>query len=117
MTPTLAAGAPAQPASAAAASGPRAARRRAPLAGLCGFILLAATVEIVLDAARLHSPLVPRSPQIAGWLGSLGGERLGYRVFLIAILAAGVAYGVLLALVHARTACPSSRSRRLMVVM
>ena len=106
MTPTLAAGAPAQPASAAAASGPRAARRRAPLAGLCGFILLAATVEIVLDAARLHSPLVPRSPQIAGWLGSLGGERLGYRVFLIAILAAGVAYGLLLALVHARTRLP-----------
>ncbi len=66
-------------------------------------MLLAATVEIVLDAARRHSPLVPRSPQISGWLSSLGGERLGYRVFLIAILAASVAYGVLLALVHART--------------
>jgi alpha-1,6-mannosyltransferase len=102
VTPTLAAGAPAQPASVAGASGPWAARRRAPLAGLCGLVLLAATVEIVLDAARLHSPLVPRSPQIAGWLGSLGGERLGYRVFLIAILAAAVAYGVLLALVRAR---------------
>ena len=66
-------------------------------------MLLAATVEIVLDAARRHSPLVPRSPQISGWLSSLGGERLGYRVFLIAILAASVAYGVLLALVHTRT--------------
>jgi alpha-1,6-mannosyltransferase len=66
-------------------------------------VLLAATVEIVLDAARRHSPLVPRSPQISGWLSSLGGERLGYRVFLIAILAASVAYGVLLALVHTRT--------------
>jgi alpha-1,6-mannosyltransferase len=102
VTPTLAAGAPAQSASAAAASGPRAGRWRTPLAALCGLVLLAATVEIVLDAARLHSPLVPRSPQIAGWLGSLGGERLGYRVFLIAILAAAVAYGVLLTLVRAR---------------
>ncbi len=103
MTPTLAAGAPAQPAPASATSGPWVARWRAPLAGLCGLVLLAATVEIVLDAARLHSPLVPRSPQTAGWLGSLGGERLGYRVFLIAILLAAVAYGVLLGLVRTRT--------------
>jgi alpha-1,6-mannosyltransferase len=107
VTPTLAAGAPAQSASAAAASGPRAGRWRTPLAALCGLVLLAATVEIVLDAARRHSPLVPRSPQISGWLGSLGGERLGYRVFLIAILAASVAYGVLLALVRGRTRAPT----------
>jgi alpha-1,6-mannosyltransferase len=56
----------------------------------------------VLDASREHSPLVPKSPHIATWLGSLGGERLGYRVFLIAILAASVAYGVLLALLRTR---------------
>jgi alpha-1,6-mannosyltransferase len=74
-----------------------------PLAGLCGLVLLAATIEIVLDAAQRHSPLVPRSPQISGWIASLGGERLGYRVFLIAILAASVAYGVLLSLLRART--------------
>lgn len=72
-------------------------------------MLLAATVEIVLDAARLHSPLVPHSPQIAGWLASLGGERLGYRVFLIAILAASVAYGVLLTLVRGRTRAPAAK--------
>jgi alpha-1,6-mannosyltransferase len=56
----------------------------------------------VLDASREHSPLIPKSPHIATWLGSLGGERLGYRVFLIAILAASVAYGVLLALLRTR---------------
>lgn len=106
MTPTLAAGAPAQPASAVAASGPRAARWRALLSVVCGLVLLAATVEIVLDAARRHSPLIPRSPQISGWLSSLGGERLGYRVFLIAILAASVAYGVLLALIRTRAPAP-----------
>lgn len=65
-------------------------------------MLLAATIEIVLDAAQRHSPLVPRSPQISGWIASLGGERLGYRAFLIAILAASLAYGVLLWLLRAR---------------
>ncbi|HEV3319708.1 MAG TPA: polyprenol phosphomannose-dependent alpha 1,6 mannosyltransferase MptB [Solirubrobacteraceae bacterium] len=105
MTPqALAAGTPAPSASAsgAALANSRPARWRAPLAFICGFVLLAATVEIVLDAAQRHSPLIPRSPQISGWLASFGGERLGYRVFLIAILAASVAYGVLLALVHTR---------------
>ncbi len=103
MTPTLAAGAPAQPAPATATTGPWVGGRwRVALAGLCGLVLLATTVEIVLDAAHEHSPLIPKSPHIATWLGSLGGERLGYRVFLIAILAASVAYGVLLALVRTR---------------
>ncbi len=73
-------------------------------------MLLAATIEIVLDAAQRHSPLIPRSPQISGWIVSLGGERLGYRVFLIAVLAASVAYGVLLALVQGRTPAPIAAS-------
>lgn len=103
-SPALAAGAPAQPTS---ATEPSSQARRwtattTPLAIACGLVLLAATVEIVLDAAREHSPLVPRTPHIATWLGSLGGERLGYRVFLIAIIAAAVAYGLLLALVRTR---------------
>lgn len=102
MTRTLAADIPAQPSPAGLDSGSTARRWTVPLAGACGLVLLAATVEIVLDASREHSPLVPRSPHIAGWLGSLGGERLGYRVFLIALLAFSVAYGVLLALVRAR---------------
>ncbi len=89
---------------AAASEGARTERWRLAAAGVCAFVLLAATIEIVLDAAQRHSPLVPRSPQISGWIASLGGERLGYRVFLIAILAASLAYGVLLALVRTRLA-------------
>ncbi len=67
------------------------------LAGFCVLVLVAATLEIVLDASLGHAPLIPRSPQIAGWLQGIG-ERLGYRVFLIALLAFTAAYAVLLAL-------------------
>ncbi len=69
---------------------------------LCGLVLVAATIEIVLDSSLDHSALVPKSPQIAGWLRSLGGERLGFRVFLAAILSFAVAYGGLLALASLR---------------
>jgi hypothetical protein len=59
-------------------------------------VLLAATLEIVLDGAVGHSPLIPKSPQIAGWLSGVG-ERLGFRVFLVALLAYTGAYvGMLL---------------------
>jgi hypothetical protein len=67
------------------------------LASLLALVLVAATVEIVLDGAVAHSPLIPKSPPIAGWLAGLG-ERLGYRVFLTAILASSAAYAALLAL-------------------
>lgn len=63
----------------------------------CALVLVAATAEIVLDGAVGHSPLIPKSPQIAGWLSGVG-ERLGFRVFLIAVLAFSAAYGGLLAL-------------------
>ncbi len=99
-----------QPARAHTHSGSAAKRWRAPLAVLCGLILVAATVEIVLDASLEHSPLIPKSPHIAAWLQALGGERLGYRVFLIAILASCIAYGVLLALVRARERAPGDRA-------
>jgi hypothetical protein len=68
------------------------------LAGVCALLALAATAEIVLDGAVGHSPLIPKSPNIAGWLSGIG-ERLGYRVFLIALLAFAGAYASLLALV------------------
>jgi hypothetical protein len=74
--------------------------------------MLAAVAEIVLDGALGHSPLIPLSPKIAGWLtnpfgvGVRVGERLGYRVFLIAILACAGAYLGLLALTHARAVSP-----------
>jgi hypothetical protein len=71
------------------------------LAGLCALLLLAATAEIVLDGALGHSPLIPKSPSIAGWLVGIG-ERLGYRVFLLALLAFSGGYVGLLALVGRR---------------
>ncbi len=67
------------------------------LAGVLTLVLLAATIEIVLDAAVGHSPLIPKSPAIAGWLSGIG-ERLGYRVFLIALIAYAGAYGGMLLL-------------------
>ncbi len=76
------------------------------LAGLCVVVLLAATLEVVLDAAVGHSPLTPGSPKIAGWLVAIGkplgfigiGERLGFRMFLIALLCFTGAYALLLVL-------------------
>ena len=73
------------------------------LAALCGLLLVAATAEIVLDGALGHSGLIPKSPPIAGWLSGVG-ERLGYRVFLIAMLVSAGAYAGLLALAHAISA-------------
>ncbi len=67
------------------------------LLGGCMLVLVAATAEIVLDGAVGHSPLIPKSPEIAGWLGGIG-ERLGFRVFLIAVLVFSAAYAGLLAL-------------------
>jgi hypothetical protein len=74
--------------------------------------MLAAVAEIVLDGALGHSPLIPLSPKIAGWLtnpfgvGARVGERLGYRVFLIALFACVGAYLGLLALTRARAVSP-----------
>jgi hypothetical protein len=67
------------------------------LAAVLALVLLAATAEIVVDGAVGHSLLIPRSPSVAGWLSGLG-ERLGFRVFLIALLASVGAYGGLLLL-------------------
>jgi hypothetical protein len=73
------------------------------LATLLGLLLVVAAAEIVLDGAAGISPLIPKSPQIAGWLEGVG-ERLGYRVFLIALLVSTAAYAGLIAL--------ASRARR-----
>jgi alpha-1,6-mannosyltransferase len=69
-------------------------------AGACALLIVAATAEIVIDGAVGHSALIPKSPAIAGWLSGIG-ERLGYRVFLIALLSSALAYGVLLSLAGA----------------
>jgi hypothetical protein len=91
--------------SVAAQSAPSPARIRserwAPaLASLLALLLIAATAEIVLDGAAGHSALIPKSPAIASWLAGIG-ERLGYRVFLIAILTSSAAYAGLLLLLRA----------------
>lgn len=70
---------------------------RPALVSLLALLLVLATGEIVLDGAAGRSPLIPKSPPIAGWLQGIG-ERLGYRVFLIAILSFAAAYGVMLLL-------------------
>ncbi|HWX95213.1 MAG TPA: polyprenol phosphomannose-dependent alpha 1,6 mannosyltransferase MptB [Solirubrobacteraceae bacterium] len=70
---------------------------RPALLSLLALLLVLATGEIVLDGAAGRSPLIPKSPAIAGWLQGIG-ERLGYRVFLIAILGFAVAYGAMLLL-------------------
>ncbi len=71
--------------------------RRAALAYALGALLLAALLEVAIDAASGHSPLVPRSPDTDGWLKGLG-QHLGFRIFLIALLASCACYGGLLAL-------------------
>jgi hypothetical protein len=76
---------------------PQAERWTQALILLCTLVLVAATLEIVLDAAVGHSVLIPKQPAIAGWLSGLG-TRLGYRTFLIALLAFTGAYTLLLGL-------------------
>jgi len=66
---------------------------------VCGGLLLAALLEVVLDASVGHTQLIPYTPDVAGWLRETGiGELLGYRVFLVALLVSTAAYGGLLAL-------------------
>ncbi len=61
------------------------------LATLLALLLVAAAAEVVIDGSAGLSPLIPKSPHIADWLAG-AGERLGYRVFLIALLVSSGAY-------------------------
>jgi hypothetical protein len=78
------------------------------LAALLGLLLVLAAAEIVLDGAAGVSPLIPKSPDIASWLGGVG-ERLGYRVFLIALLVSTGAYAGLVALARRSAGVVSTR--------
>jgi hypothetical protein len=69
------------------------------LAALLALVILAAVAEIVLDAAVGHSALIPIQPDLSSWMAGVG-ERLGYRVFLIALIALVIAYGGIVALVR-----------------
>jgi len=84
------------------------------LATLFALLLVAATAEIVIDGSLGHSALIPKSPVIAGWLQGIG-ERLGYRVFLIAILVFSAAYAGLLALL--RSSAGAVISKRWAIVL
>jgi hypothetical protein len=80
----------------------------AALAGVLAVLLVAGTAEIVLDGAAGASPLIPKSPAIASWLGPIG-QRLGFRVFLIAVLVCTGAYAGLLVLCRRAQAPVSAR--------
>ena len=90
-----------------AAAGVRSERRQSALVSLLGLLLVAALLEVVIDAASGHSALVPRSPDTDGWLRDVG-QHLGFRIFLIALLVSCGAYGGLLAL-SARAGAISKR--------
>ena len=78
----------------------------------------AAAAEIVLDGAAGLSPLIPKSPDIAGWLQGIG-ERLGFRVFLIALLVSTGAYAGLIVARRAASAAaaPCAISKRWAIVL
>lgn len=84
------------------------------LGALFGLLLFAATAEIVIDGTAGPSPLIPKSPALAGWLAPIG-ERLGYRVFLIALIVAVGAYAGILVL--ARQGVAARISKRWAIVL
>ena len=84
------------------------------LGGLLALLMVAAVAEIVLDGALGHSALIPKSPEIAGWLQGIG-ERLGYRVFLIALLVMTGAYAGLLVLAGHTQAAISKRGAVILI--
>ena len=85
------------------------------LGTVLALLLVAATAEIVLDGALGHSALIPKSPEIAGWLKGIG-ERLGYRVFLIAILVFSGAYAGIVALTG-RSGAPAISKRSAIILI
>ncbi len=88
--------------------GARSSPWRPAVASLLALLIVAATAEVAVDAAAGHTPLVPESPRIAGWLGH-AGELLGYRTFMIALLVASGGYAGLLALARSREGAAVSK--------
>jgi alpha-1,6-mannosyltransferase len=88
---------------------------RPALVSLLALLILAATAEIVLDGAAGRSPLIPKSPPIASWLAGIG-ERLGYRVFLIAILVFTGAYALMLLLTRRPRGAVISKRRAIVLI-
>jgi hypothetical protein len=90
--------------------------RWAPVLGaLLALAMLAATGEIVVDGAAGISPVIPKSPVIAGWLSGIG-QRLGYRAFLLALLVAIGSYAGMLALARLRSVGRVSKRWAIVVI-
>jgi hypothetical protein len=85
------------------------------LTGLCALLLVAGTAEIALDGAAGTSPLIPKQPSTTGWLEGIG-ERLGFRIFLIALLASVAAYGCMLALARVPTLARISKRQAIALI-
>ncbi len=84
------------------------------LGALLALAMLAATGEIVVDGTAAVSPVIPKSPVIAGWLSGIG-ERLDFRMFLLALLVAIGGYAGMLAL--ARLGSVGRVSKRWAIVL
>ncbi len=84
------------------------------LAAGLALALVAAVAEIVLDGAVGHSPLIPKSPDISAWLDG-SGERLGFRVFLIALLVSTFAYAGLIVLARRHREALPARTALILV--
>ena len=84
------------------------------LAAGLALALVAAVAEIVLDGAVEHSPLIPKSPDISAWLDG-SGERLGFRVFLIALLVSTFAYAGLIVLARRHREALPARTALILV--
>ncbi len=95
--------------------GVRSARWAPALGALFALAMLAATGEIVVDGAAGISPVIPKSPAIAGWLSGIG-ERLGFRVFLLALLVAIGGYAGMLALARLGSAGRVSKRWAIVVI-
>jgi hypothetical protein len=95
-------------------AGVRSERWAPALATALALLLILAAAEIVLDGAAGRSALIPKSPDISAWLSG-SGERLGFRVFLIALLVSTGAYGGLIALARRSRAVVSTRSAIVLV--
>jgi hypothetical protein len=78
------------------------------LAAVLSLLLVAAAVEIVVDASVGHTPMVPLGPPIAGWLAGIGVP-LGYDVFLPTLIISCVAYVGLIVLTRSDSTPISAR--------
>jgi alpha-1,6-mannosyltransferase len=78
------------------------------LAALMSAVLVASTLEIVLDAATGEAPQVPLQPAFDSWLSGVG-ERLDDSIFLVTLLITAVAYAALILIARRRSSPISKR--------